>query len=138
MMIITERFSVTVSYLLGEINLKNIDDGDKSLILKSGAIKGAITIDITENLFFDELKAGDTAICHPCTDIIINDAVYMLQSSNSRFFRKLSYDDKKNLIISYEEDGKVIKNTFTDKNMIELFLSSLVGRIEAVIRKLST
>lgn len=138
MLLIAERFSVTMSYLLGEINVKNINEGDKNSILKTGAIKGAITIDITENMFFDEMKTGDTAICHPCTDITINNAIYMLQSTNSRFFRKLSYNENKELVISYEDKGKKIINTYTDQSMIELFLSSLVGRVEAVIRKLSS
>ncbi len=137
MMRIANRYSVTTSYLLGEINIKTIGDGDVGSVLKGGNRKGAITVEITEDMFSDELKKGDTAICQPCDEVIINNAIYLLQSSNNRFFRKLAYNETKDLIISYDENGKNVVNTYTDKSMIELFLASLVGRVEAIIRKLA-
>jgi|GEM_PF-4756379 len=137
MMRIANRYSVTTSYLLGEINIKTIGDGDMGSVLKGGNRKGAITVEITEDMFSDELKKGDTAICQPCDEVIINNAIYLLQSSNNRFFRKLAYNETKDLIISYDENGKSVVNTYTDKSMIELFLASLVGRVEAIIRKLA-
>lgn len=136
MMRIASRYSVTTSYLLGEINIKTLGDGEMGSVLKGGNRKGAITVDITEDLFSNILKNGDTAICQPCDEVIINDAIYLLQSSNNKFFRKLAYNEARDLIISYEVNGKNVVNTYNDKSMIELFLTSLVGRVEAIIRKL--
>lgn len=137
MMKIASRYSVTTSYLIGEIALKTIAESDKNSILKPSSRKNVITIDIGEDMFFGELKAGDTLICNPSNDVSVNGAIYLLQSANKRFFRRLSYTDEHNLIIEYDDNGERIHNVYTDKNMIELFLSSLVGKVEAVIRKIS-
>jgi len=135
MLIISKKFSVTVSYLIGEISANNNTEVDKDSILRSGALKGAITVDIPNSMFFNEMRAGDTAVCYPCSKLETNDAIYMLQSSNDRFFRKMSYNDSKELIISFEENGEPVVNIYNDKNMIDIFLSSIIGRVDAVIRK---
>lgn len=135
MMLIASKFSVTTSYLIGEIDIATIGKSDESSILKNNTKRGVITIEITEDMFSGELMAGDTVICHPCKTIINNGEIYLLQSSSQRFFRQLSFTENRDLIIEYQENGENIKNTYTDKEMIDLFLSSLVGQVEAVLRK---
>lgn len=135
MMKIAARYSVTTSYLLGEVNVKNIGLSDKNAILKDSVKSGVITIDIHENMFNGLLLIGDTAICEPTNSLTVDGDIYVLQSGQKRFFRILKYDAEGNLVICYEENGVEENTVYKDSSIIDLFLSSLVGRVEAVIRK---
>ncbi len=135
MMKIAARYSVTTSYLLGEVNVKNLGLSDRNAILKDSVKSGVITIDIHENMFDGLLLIGDTVICEPTNSITVDGDIYVLQSGQKRFFRMLKYDDENNLVISYEENGVEENTVYRDSSIIDLFLASLVGRVEAVIRK---
>ncbi len=135
MMKIAARYSVTTSYLLGEVNVKNLGLSDKNAILKDSVKSGVMTIDIHEDMFHGLLQIGDTAICEPTNSVTVDGDIYVLQSAQQRFFRKLNYDETGNLIISYEENGIEENSVYKESGIIELFLASLVGRVEAVIRK---
>lgn len=135
MMEIAARYSVTTSYLLGEVNVKNLGLSDRNAILKDSVKSGVITIDIHENMFNSLLLIGDTVICEPTNSLSVDGDIYVLQSGQKRFFRALKYDDENNLVVSYEENGDEVVTVYKDKSIIDLFLGSLVGRVEAVIRK---
>lgn len=134
--LIAARFNVSTSYLIGEVNIKTFGNNDNASLLKNSFRNGVITIELTEDVIAGELIAGDTAICHPCATDSLNNSIYLLQRANKMFFRRLSYDINKNLILRYEEHGKVIEDIYKDKNLIDLFLSSLIGRVESFIRKI--
>lgn len=134
MKLIASRFDVSTSYLIGEINTKNFTKSDNGTLLKKNFRAGLIAIDLTETIFTGQLVAGDTAICHPCDATDINGGIYLLQNANNKFFRKLSFDINNNLVIQYEKNGILVEDVYKDKNLIELFLSSLIGRVESLIR----
>lgn len=135
MMLIASTFYVTTSYLIGEINMTTLGKSDESYIFKGRTKQRVITIEITEDLFPGTLMAGDTVICHPCKAITNNREIYLLQSASQRFFRQLSFNASHDLVIEYQKDDQKIKDIYSDKNMIDLFLSSLVGQVDAVFRK---
>lgn len=135
MKVLAAKLDVSTSYLIGEINIKKLTKNESSS-LKNSFRNGVMTIELTETVISNVLIAGDTAICHPCKPDAIDGSIFVLQSANKRFFRKLSYNDKGNLVIAYEKNGESIEDVYSDKNMIELFLSSLVGRVESFIRQI--
>ena len=59
-----------------------------------------------------------------------------LSRSQKKFFRRLGRDAQGSLVVAHEEGGKDVITTYTDEAIIELFLSSLTGRVEAVLRKI--
>lgn len=134
LMKIAAHFSVTTSYLIGETAIKKAVEGDKNTILKTISKKDSITIDIDKNMFSGELKAGDTAICNPTKKITEESAIYLLQSPDKRYFRQLSLNEN-NLVIEYDENGEHKCDVYKDQQMIELFLTMVVGRVEGIIRK---
>ena len=134
MKLLASYFDVSTSYLIGEINTKNFTKSDNGTLLKKNFRPGLIAIDLEETIFTGQLVAGDTAICHPCDATDINGGIYLLQNANNKFFRKLSFDANNNLLIQYENNGVLIEDVYKDKNLIELFLSSLIGRVESLIR----
>lgn len=136
MMLIASNFSVTTSYLLGEINIKNIGCSEGNSLFRNSAKNGVITIPISENMFYDEFQVGDEALCHPTNTITHDGDIYLLQSSQKKFFRRLGRDAQGSLVVAHEEGGKDVITTYTDEAIIELFLSSLTGRVEAVLRKI--
>lgn len=137
MKLIALTFDVSTSYLIGEINIKNVAKNDSSSLLKKNFRTGLITIEITETVFTNTLIAGDTAICHPCDATDLKEGIYLLQNANNKFFRKLSFNADRHLKINYEKNGILIMDIYKDKNLIELFLSSIIGRAESLIRPLS-
>lgn len=136
MMLIASWFLTTTSYLIGETDNTDITSAENS-ILDNGAIRGVISVKIDENFFSGELKAGDTVLCHPCKTIENNGDIYLLQSGSLRFFRRLSLTENSDLIIEYQNNDEKIINIQTDKDMINLFLSSLVGKVDAVLRRVT-
>lgn len=134
MKLIASKLDVSTSYLIGEINIKSFSKNNNSSLLNNNLRNSVITLEITEDIFAGELIAGDTAICHPCDSLSIDNAIYLLQNSNQKFFRRLSFDKDKNLVIKYEIDGIPQEDIYRDKNLIDLFLSSLIGRVESFIR----
>jgi len=138
MMKIAARFSVTTSYLIGEVNLKTFGRSDEHPILKNSVKSGVISIDIYENLFNGLLQNGDTVLCEPTNSVDIDGEIYLMQSAQKRFFRVLRYDDNKKLVITNDDAGKLVDSIYEDQAVIDLFLSSLVGRVQAVIRKVKS
>lgn len=136
MKLIAARFDVSTSYLIGEANIKSLSCNEDPILLKNSFRNGVIPIELTEDVIVGQLVKGDTAICHPCNIESLNNSIYLLQSSNKRYFRRLSYDSDKNLIIRYQVDGEEVEDIYKDKNLIDLFLSSLVGRVESFIRRI--
>lgn len=134
LMMIAEHFSVTTSYLIGETSVKKASESDKSTVLKTISHKDSITIDIDKDMFSGELKAGDTAICNPAKKITEESAIFLLQSPEKRYFRQLSLNNN-NLIVEYDENGEHKRDEYKDQQMIELFLTLVVGRVEGIIRK---
>lgn len=135
MKLIAAHFKVTTSYLIGEVNVKSLTSNEGPLLLKHSFRNGVIPIELTEDVRPGTLLKGDTAICHPCSIETLDNSIYLLQSKNKRYFRRLSYDKEKNLIIRYIADGKEVEDIYKDKNLIDLYLSSLVGRVESFIRR---
>ncbi len=135
LMKISARFSVTTSYLIGETNDYNLVVSDlKNAEFKGVTEKGTISVEITEHMQNGQLQAGDIAICQPTNDISDQNAIYMLQSSDKRYFRRLTLTPENYLVMEHEENGQTLREVYKDKQMIELFKSLIIGQVLGVIR----
>lgn len=131
-MLISDHFRVTVSYLIGEIDVKNITNNFDAEIIGDGFIKP-----VDETVFKGDLEKGDLAYC---TKLGSNDRdqfngnIYILQADDNYFFRRLYFDGNK-LTAVYEKKGRTKKDIYEDKQVIEIFLNSVIGIVKKRIKE---
>lgn len=134
LMLISNRFSVTVSYLIGEIDEKNAVSTDNKGQLKRLFGKGFI-VDLDDEQMENTIINGDSVFCVPIEkDEKINGYIYLLKIGDNTVFRILSLDGSQ-LISIYEKNGVEIKDVYDDPKVIDLLLSSVVARVKKVVKE---
>lgn len=134
LLIISQRLLVTVSYLIGEVDMENISPLSSDKGLENLLGKGFI-VDIDETMASNTIITGDSAFCVPSSkDEVFDGYTYLLKIGNNSIFRVLFFDGSR-LTSIYEENGVEAIDVYTDTKVIELTLASVVARVEKTLIK---